>query len=555
MSSPFASQLWTNYCPRDGELSQIKAFLSEPCLKLKNLDEEIAVMRKALEKLTAERDNLSMYVEAHKALLSPVRRLPLDIIGAIFMACLPTHRNCVMSAQEAPMPRIWSRFHLVEPTPSISVSSEAYSAKVAQRLEAVDAWLQRSGTCPLSISLESKLEHTALQPTGVTVIQPYAPSPALNALLPFASRWQYIDLVIPSSQHQALAHLTEDDVPRLAHFRVFHRPEATDVSSLTQLGILHAPNLTSFSVVGGTMNVLHLPLRWHQLTALSFDGSVNVGAAQAPETILTMLSRCPQLRTVHFVIQDSVEFQPQPVHFPLPTHLFTPASVESPLSDTIVECSFLHTIDIHCITNPSGTSGRLLRRLWLPELRDFKLRGFRDHQAPTTESADLLLSSLANYTRLESISIDGAIFPKAVLVHFILGLPPPLLRLEIAEPLPLAWRMRFSGHIPLDDGVMEVLDASFEGPTPCPALEELVITACRAVSDKALLSFVRSRLPTLKRVRVAFERARQMDILPELQHSTETGDLKISLTYVTFPAPSFSPWEGLLDGPPVRLTS
>ncbi|KAJ6498731.1 hypothetical protein C8R45DRAFT_925472 [Mycena sanguinolenta] len=556
MSSPFASQLGTNYCPPDAELSQIEALLVEPRLKLQSLDEEIAFLRQALDQLAEERDNLSTYVEAHQALLSPVRRLPLDIIGAIFMACLPTHRNCVMSAQEAPvllgricslwraislsMPQLWSRLHIVVPTPSISVSSEAYSAKVAQRLEAADAWLRRSGACPLSISLGSKLDYRASLSMGSS------PSPFLDALLPFASRWQKMDLVIPSAPHQALSRLTEDDVPLLAHLRVFPRPEATDIPYLTQLGILHAPNLTSFSVVGGKMSALHLPLRWHQLTALSFDEMFNVGAAQAPETILTILSRSPQLRTVHFLVHNSVDSQLQAVLF------FTPASVESHPSDTIVECSFLRTIDIYCVGRPVYTAAGLLRRLWLPDLRDFKLRGFHHPQAHPTATVDLLLSSLANSTRLESISIDSAIFSKAVLIHFLLGLPPTMLRLEIAEPLRVAKRPRFSGHIPLDDSVIEVLDASFERPTPCPVLEELVITTCRAVSDKALLSFIRSRLTTLKHVRVEFDRERQMDILAELQHSNEAGDLKISLTYVTLPSPSFSPWEGLPDGPPDR---
>ncbi|KAF7376627.1 F-box domain-containing protein [Mycena sanguinolenta] len=234
MSSPFASQLGTNYCPRDVELAQIKALLIEPCLKLKNLDKEIAVLRQALDKLTAERDALGAYVDAHKALLSPVRRLPLDIIELIFMACLPMHRNCVMSAQEAPVllgricsawraislstPQLWSRVHIVEPTPSNSVTSEGYSAKVAQRLEAADAWLRRSGTCPLSISLESKLSPGASPFMGsTTVIQPHASSPFLNVLLPFASRWQHMDLVLPPGPHEVLSRLTEENVPLLAH--------------------------------------------------------------------------------------------------------------------------------------------------------------------------------------------------------------------------------------------------------------------------------------------------------------------------------------------------
>ncbi|KAF8199990.1 hypothetical protein K438DRAFT_1516203, partial [Mycena galopus ATCC 62051] len=103
MSSPFASRLGTNYCPEDTELPQIKALLVEPCLRLKGIDDEIAIMQKALKMLIEKRDALADYVAAHKALLSPLRRLPLDIIEEIFVACLPAHRNCVMSAQDAPV--------------------------------------------------------------------------------------------------------------------------------------------------------------------------------------------------------------------------------------------------------------------------------------------------------------------------------------------------------------------------------------------------------------------------------------------------------------------
>ncbi|KAJ7252089.1 hypothetical protein B0H12DRAFT_623079 [Mycena haematopus] len=95
-------------------------------------------------------------------------RLPLDIIAEIFIACLPTHRNCVMSATEAPVilgricsswrtislstPRLWSRLHIVQPE-SLHWPNGPYEARVAQRLEVGNAWLKRSGNLPLSISL------------------------------------------------------------------------------------------------------------------------------------------------------------------------------------------------------------------------------------------------------------------------------------------------------------------------------------------------------------------------------------------------------------------
>ncbi|KAJ7737406.1 hypothetical protein DFH07DRAFT_753030, partial [Mycena maculata] len=96
--------------------------------------------------------------------------LPLDIIQEmIFMACIPMHRNCVMSAKEAPVllgricshswraislstPRLWSRLHIVEPTLIHEGMVSAAQEKLAHRLETTKTWLERSGQCPLSIS-------------------------------------------------------------------------------------------------------------------------------------------------------------------------------------------------------------------------------------------------------------------------------------------------------------------------------------------------------------------------------------------------------------------
>ncbi|KAJ7140918.1 hypothetical protein C8R44DRAFT_603871, partial [Mycena epipterygia] len=93
----------TNYCPTDEEITEIQSLIIEPTLRLQRLDDEIADLQKVIDKLAEERASLGAYGEAHKALISPVRRLPLDVIQEIFVACIPTHRNCVMSAREAPV--------------------------------------------------------------------------------------------------------------------------------------------------------------------------------------------------------------------------------------------------------------------------------------------------------------------------------------------------------------------------------------------------------------------------------------------------------------------
>ncbi|KAJ7785454.1 hypothetical protein B0H14DRAFT_2286260, partial [Mycena olivaceomarginata] len=100
---PVAAQLGTNYSPKDEEVLEIKSLLIEPTRRLKTLDDEITELQRPLTNSWGSATSLEPMWTPHKALISPARRLPLDIVQEIFVACLPTHRNCVMSASEAPV--------------------------------------------------------------------------------------------------------------------------------------------------------------------------------------------------------------------------------------------------------------------------------------------------------------------------------------------------------------------------------------------------------------------------------------------------------------------
>ncbi|KAJ7354564.1 hypothetical protein DFH08DRAFT_47217 [Mycena albidolilacea] len=544
MSSPFASRLGTNYSAQDKEIDQIKALLVEPCQKLKDLDEEIDAMRKALDKLTEERDTLSAYVEAHKALLSPFRRLPRDIIEAIFMACLPTHHNCVMSAQEAPVilgricsswrmishsfPRLWSSLHIVEPVRHYSSSPGLHQAKAAQRLEVADAWLRRSGMCPLSISLQSYLDHGVGMDPPLMESTPNADS-FLHILVPFASRWQNISLTISLSAVQTLLRLTENEVPLLKSLTITEcreNPYDSTTWTLPQVCVLGAPGLARFSLSGRNVHSLDLPLCWSNLTALSLLGSGwSTGTIttnpQTCQVVLDILSRCPELR------------------------ICTVMALEPPdsgyLQDFVVECPFLRTFYLLCDGTPLHTAGRLLSRLSLPALQDFQLKGisFGGPDPENTFSADSLLSFFAASTQLESINIDGAMFSRAILIDIFRRLPLGVRHITIARPV---WQPRLEDTT-FDDEILEALTVS-PGHSLCPALEEVIIHYCPKVSDEAILRFIMSRMPALKLVDIKFDRERKVDILPTLQPFVEAG-LKTSISYITFPSPKFSPWIGI----------
>ncbi|KAJ7469692.1 hypothetical protein FB451DRAFT_1038664, partial [Mycena latifolia] len=115
----------------------------------------------------------------------------------------PRHHNCVMSATEAPVllericslwraiclstsrlwSKIWSKIH-------IAVPPEQFEEKLLQCIEAAKMWLDRSGECGLSISVQGFQNYPLLSTT---------PSLLPPIFIPFAFRWEHISLTLPPS--------------------------------------------------------------------------------------------------------------------------------------------------------------------------------------------------------------------------------------------------------------------------------------------------------------------------------------------------------------------
>ncbi|KAJ7865782.1 hypothetical protein B0H13DRAFT_2561802 [Mycena leptocephala] len=101
-----------------------------------------------------------------------------------------------------------------------------------------------------------------------------------------------------------------------------------------------------------------------------------------------------------------------------------------------------------------------------------------------------------------------------------------------------------------DDDILAILTPSQDRPTPCcPALQELTVRQCVAVSDTALLRLIGARMTAescspLQRIEVLFSRPREFDILPTLQPFIDSG-LIVSLKYLASTPSQLSPWLGL----------
>ena len=120
----------TNDPPPEAAIQEVKELLTKSNQELLEAHAEVLRFKEKAE-------CLQQLVNSYRAILSPCRSIPQDILREIFYHCLPTHRNSIMSATDAPVvltrvcslwrsvalttPCIWAKIHI--PIPGHPASS------------------------------------------------------------------------------------------------------------------------------------------------------------------------------------------------------------------------------------------------------------------------------------------------------------------------------------------------------------------------------------------------------------------------------------------------
>ncbi|KAJ6585369.1 hypothetical protein B0H19DRAFT_1109349 [Mycena capillaripes] len=516
VDSPFADRLYTNYAPSDAEISEICALLVDPVGELARVDAQIEEMEIMLSQLKEKRAMLKTPIDAHRALMSPIRRIPRDVLSEIFFSCLPSVHNALIDPAEAPLllgricrhwrsvsystPSIWSSIHI----PSFNYRN--IPPIVETMLEGlVEAWLQRSAACSLSVSFSD---------TVVSYDSDMETHPIISQLLKASLRLRHLALAGDAQLFRPLLRLGPEYLPLLRSIRVQTIASALADGHPDAMKVLQIPTLEDVSLyISEAVDPLSLPLRWSQLTGLSLScypewtAQGRVGGLDAGG-IFDVLRRCPNL----------------------------------------VQCQ----LRVSKILDPELTRDR--SSITLPHLQSLTLGG-------QCEALGEYISCLAvpKLRHLQIGHVSSELFSDAPIPDSSLGadIDPDSLTasdfLEVLRHFPMISRLRLSS-IPYHYEPMRVDSAFLERfyqarDILCPMLTHFAATApCVGFSDTAALAFVRARmaLPSpLQQFRVYFGRSMEVDIMPDLQSFISDG-LQVELMYSS-PTWKFDAREGMFD--------
>ncbi|KAJ7196800.1 hypothetical protein GGX14DRAFT_574617 [Mycena pura] len=215
-SSPCPELLITNSIPSDVQINQVHNFIRSAEAKISALDDVIAGVRHALDRLELQRAKLGDIVKSHRSMASTVRRLPSEILSKIF-----SHYYLEASDTHASPERLLHLVSVCDRWRTIVLASPLLWCHIIPKMWKVDSGemqqtslqLKRSAPAALSIHLSSLRSNSNS-------------SRILDLLLTESRRWQNLHLNINPSDYTHLA-TSGGEFPILEKlFLVFREPVA-----------------------------------------------------------------------------------------------------------------------------------------------------------------------------------------------------------------------------------------------------------------------------------------------------------------------------------------
>ncbi|KAJ7131386.1 hypothetical protein C8R44DRAFT_57072 [Mycena epipterygia] len=267
-SSRLAHLLESKDIPLDSDVPVIRRIIAENQTRVDALNAQIDILQIAMERLIAERDERQECVRMHIAVVSPVRRMPPELMCEIF-ALTPCTRRIGEDTVYCPPWRLghicrsWRDWAHADPSlwRTIEISNNHYSACESLDLHdthppsMIETQLRLSGNGPLTVIFGG-------QDCDIKECQ------LLELLLPQCARWSAVRLECRKN-FSALSHLLDGArgrVPQLKKLQLITHNHDSSLGRPNSFSI--APNLREVILTDPayirTSSPLHIP--WGRIT-------------------------------------------------------------------------------------------------------------------------------------------------------------------------------------------------------------------------------------------------------------------------------------------------
>ncbi|KAJ7155813.1 hypothetical protein C8R46DRAFT_1041159 [Mycena filopes] len=262
----------SNEPPLDAEISLIKLASSRIDARIVVIDEQIlvfTVFRRRVEQLTDERHSYIRLRAQNSAIISPLRRIPAEILAEIFAWTLPLVPRLSERERFSSMDSPWFLTHVSHRWRAVAVSTSALWSVVAI---SYPPHLNPAGLYPLPM-LEThvaRAQKLKIHFYGHETSDAGPQVEAFNYLAFYASRWSELSLSLTSALVPLLGSL-QDRIPSLRRLHIQWSDE-TSQANVDSIECFHsAPCLVDFAVFN-EFRLIPIRLPVQQLTRYQLNG-------------------------------------------------------------------------------------------------------------------------------------------------------------------------------------------------------------------------------------------------------------------------------------------
>ncbi|KAJ7474013.1 hypothetical protein FB451DRAFT_1247628 [Mycena latifolia] len=482
-------QLWSllrSHCQPPHNLTFAISALSD---ELERYDAEIARLQAQLDRIASERAALESYYEDCRSLLSPIRRLPSEILVKIFtLFCpdpLPTPLRSIASILSAPgqdpmaqfaqeslltLSQVCARWHSIcmgTPTfwTNIQLDSVLWStpAQTSKMMTLLTNALERGGRSPLSLTVKSFPDACY--------------GPALELLAAHSERWQTACFMCAASDMQQLSSV-RGNLPRLKTLALWVTGTSLEIEMFED-----APRLTVVQVAGifETIEVFTtLPLHQLQIFGCAeFVGLTELlGFGVSPA--MSLMPRLSKTADFHFQLLSTSHAPP-----------FNESTSMPHITAEIAGLS-LDVLTRFLPTDVGPMLAKIVESLTLPGLKELRFQGMEYPYLPWPHTQFLALAARSSFdTHLQDLDLYHSVITETELIECLAALPS-LERLAISDHQSV--EDGGADQLLITDTLLTHLTPSLHSARPVPHLHSLRFQTLLQFDDTVLLNFLLLRL-------------------------------------------------------------